>query len=178
MNSTIRGEIEPTSAVARPLPHVESLPGGVRRPGGHERPDALSGFIAASTAWNDAKVRLSRRTTVALWCLIAVSSVVCVGLLTLIQHSGVCRGLVCSAATLGGHPTLTLAITASSTAVLLATAVFTRGLTRAGERQLWIVATAAGVTATSVVGAVVVIGIAVVAVATFVLLLLSLADRG
>jgi hypothetical protein len=174
MEPTIGGEIEPTLAVAHPLPHVVSLPGHDRL--GHG-PDALSGYISTSRSWNDAKVSLSGRTTVALWSLIAVSAVVGIGLLTLVRHSAACRGLACEAATLGGHPTLTLVLIASSTAVLLATAAFTRGLTRAGARQLWTVAVVAGVDAASVIGAVVVVAIALVAVAAFVTVLFSLADH-
>jgi hypothetical protein len=55
-------------------------------------------------------------------------------------------------ATFGGHPQLTLVLAAVGTAALLTTAVFTRGLTRAGANGLWLVIPAACLTLAAVGG--------------------------
>jgi len=85
-------------------------------------------------------------------------------LIGLLRSESVCEGLACSTATFGGRPVLTLVFAVLGTAGLLVSALFTRGLTRVGARQLWQVVPAGVVTAASVIGAVVVLVVAVLIV--------------
>jgi hypothetical protein len=161
------------------FPHVEWFP---ERPLGaptmdHGPSDALGEFLAASRSWTSRPVPLSGRTTTMLWALVAVAIAVGAALLTVVRHPQVCDGVLCSAATLGGRPSLTLALNAAGIAGLLWAALVTRGLTQANGRQLALVIATGVVTFLSVVGAVIVAALVVSASAVLLLLLACVIDR-
>ncbi|TCO13875.1 hypothetical protein EV652_12535 [Kribbella steppae] len=139
-------------------PHAPASPSSE----GHRLKDALSDFVSSSRSWRQGRLAFARRTTVALWILVAIGAGSCVGLVLVLRDPEACRGLPCSVATFGGQPQLTLALVAAGTAALLTTAVFTRGLTRAGANGLWLVIPAAGLTLASVSGILLVVLAAVV----------------
>jgi hypothetical protein len=112
-------------------------------------------------------VALGRRTTIALWLLIAVGIGSCLALFAMLQAPAGCSGLACTIATYGGHPLLMLVFAAAGTTSLLGLAAFTRGLTRASAGALRLLVPAAGLTLASVTGvvAVLVTGMVIVLVA-------------
>jgi hypothetical protein len=149
------------------LTHLDLLPPRVSEP--------LPAFVRSFDAVSDVvpvgrapqPVALGRRTTIALWLLIAVGIVSCLALVVMLQAPAGCSGLACSIATYGGHPLLMLVFAAAGTAALLGLAAFTRGLTRASARALRLLVPAAGLTLASVTGvvAVLVTGMVIVLVA-------------
>jgi hypothetical protein len=145
-----RHMIQRNRPLAGHLAHTETLPPQAHAPLSSQ--NALSYFVSSSRPRRPRHLALARRTTVALWILVAIGAGSSIGLATILRSPGECRSLPCSVATFGGHPQLTLALAAAGTAALLITAVFTRGLTRAGANGLWLVIPAACLTLASVGG--------------------------
>lgn len=140
-------------------PHSASEPPVVSRPY-----DSVSDLVSLGRS---EPVALGRRTTIALWLLIAVGIGSCLALFTMLHNPAGCSGLACSIATYGGHPLLMLVFAAAGTAALLGLAAFTRGLTRASARALRLLVPAAGLTLAAVTGivALLVTGMVIVLVA-------------
>jgi hypothetical protein len=131
-------DLLPPRLPAAPLAVVDQLP-----------QEALSDFIYTRRPWN--RDRVSRRTTVVLWLLVAFGIASCVELVTLVRSTA-CTGLACAVATYGGHPMLTLVLGAAGTTMLLGTASFTRGFTRLSGNALWVTVSAAGLTFAAIAG--------------------------
>lgn len=145
-------------------------------PYGRGFPDPLADYGALGGSWEQGPVAITRRTTIALWVLVACGIGGCVALLTILRDQDGCSGLPCSVATYGGRPLTTLLLAAAGTAALLGTAVFTRGLTRLSAWALWLVIPAAGLTLVSVAGLLVVLAAMIlIAVTTIVAVLLVFA---
>ncbi|GAA0942900.1 hypothetical protein GCM10009554_35830 [Kribbella koreensis] len=117
----------------------------------HAPHEALSDFIYARPPRERRLVALARRTTVALWLLLAVGIFCCVELLAIMDSASGCGGAACSVATFGGHPLVTLVLAAVGTSGLLVAAAFTRGFTRASGNAFWLTVPA-GLTLASVAG--------------------------
>jgi hypothetical protein len=153
-------EIQRHEPLAGQLAHTTMLPAPTapasQSSDGHRLKDALSDFVYSSRSWRQGRLAFARRTTVSLWILVAIGAGSCVGLLMVLRNPAGCRGLPCSVATFGGQPQLTLVLAAAGTGALLTTALFTRGLTRAGATGLWLVIPAACLTLASVSGILVV----------------------
>jgi hypothetical protein len=144
------------------LTHLDLLP-SQSEPVVFARPcDAVSDVVSVKRP-----VALGRRTTIALWLLIAVGIGSCVALYAMLHNPAGCSDVACSVATYGGHPLLMLGFAAAGTAALLVLAAFTRGLTRASAGALRLLVPAAGLTLASVTGvvAVLVTGMLIVLVA-------------
>jgi hypothetical protein len=145
-------ENQRNESLAGQFAHTEVQP-----PKAYASQNLLSYFVSSSRPWRQGRLALARRTTVALWVLVALGAASCLGLAMVLRNPAGCRGVPCSVATFGGHPQLTLVFAAAGTATLLITAVFTRGLTRVGANGLWLVIPAAGLTLASVGGILVVL---------------------
>jgi hypothetical protein len=158
--------------VVRPQrPYVEQLP--VRPTGGPARA-ALRDYVDTSVAWSMRPVAASGRLTAALWTLIAITAGVCSWLTVLLRSGWSCDATLCSSATLGGHPRVTLGIAIASLAAFAVLAMCTRGLTRMGGRELVALAPAAVGGVVAVIGAVTVLVLlgllAAIAIAVLVLM--------
>jgi hypothetical protein len=165
-------EIQRHEPLAGQLAHSKMLSAS-RSSDGRRPKDALSDFVSSSRSWRQGRLGFARRTTVALWALVAIGAGSCLGLYLVLRHPEACTGLPCSVATFGGQPQLTLVLAAAGTGALLMTALFTRGLTRAGANGLWLVIPSACLTLASVSGILLVV-LAVVVVMLAVMLALIL----
>jgi hypothetical protein len=143
------------------LRHVERLPVPSLAPGAAAG-DALADFVGRASDWRRQAVPLSWRLTGGLWCLVLLVAAVCAGLVAVLRNPGVCGGLWCRTATLGGHPLVTLLVAASSLTAFAVLAALTRGLTRVTSRRLVAIAVASAGAVTAVIGAVVVLVVVVV----------------
>jgi hypothetical protein len=113
--------------------------------------EALSDFVYARPPRERRRVALGRRTTVALWLLLATGVFGCLELLTIIRSTSGCSGPACSVATFGGHPMVTLVLAAVGTSALLVAGAFTRGFTRVNGNAFWLTVPA-GLTLAAVAG--------------------------
>ncbi|WP_328332956.1 hypothetical protein OHA70_15320 [Kribbella sp. NBC_00382] len=115
--------------------------------------EALSDFVYAKPPREGDRGRmlLARRTTLALWLLLAAGLFACVELLAIIRSTTGCNGLACSVATFGAHPMVTLVLAALGTSTLVAAAAFTRGFTRTSGNAFWLTVPV-GLTLASVAG--------------------------
>ncbi|MEV8376708.1 hypothetical protein AB0P21_28440 [Kribbella sp. NPDC056861] len=123
---------------------------------------------AYADTWKPERVPLARRTTFVLWVLVAVGIGSSIGLAGILGEQGGYTGTVCSVATFGGHPLVTLLLAAVGSAALLVAAFFTRGLTSSSSNGRLLISSAAGLTLVGVTG------ILVVFVATMALFLATM----
>ena len=119
-------------------------------------PDALASALRQSRPWSGEPVPLPARVATSGWVLLAVLSGVTLVLTTAMRRHLV-HGTLWDAATLGGHPQLTLVLCAASAATLALLMVTTCGLTRAGHRQQLALVVTAVVGVLTISGAVLVV---------------------
>ncbi|MDX6283431.1 MAG: hypothetical protein QOH03_4502 [Kribbellaceae bacterium] len=113
--------------------------------------EALSDFVYARPPRERRRVLLARRTTVALWLLLAIGLFGCVEMLAIVRSTTGCSGTACSVSTFGGHPMVTLVLAAIGTSALIVAAAFTRGFTLVSGNAFWLTVPA-GLTLVAVAG--------------------------
>lgn len=91
-------------------------------------------------AWANVPVPLSAAVTTGLWMLFLLDLVFGAWLLAVRVGAASCSGPLCTVATLGDHPLLTLVLAEVCAAALVVSLPITKGLSRAGGPQLAVIA--------------------------------------
>jgi hypothetical protein len=117
-----------------------ALPPIDRLPPGHVRRNVLAEFARKGTLpWGGVAGSLTAAVSRVLWTILVLNVAFGTWLLAVRGGAAPCSGIVCTAATLGGHPLLALVSTAVCAGALVASVPMTRGLSRANGPQLALV---------------------------------------
>jgi hypothetical protein len=136
---------------------------------------ALDGLLGRARPWSAQPADLGSGVTVLLWMMLLLDLGVSGWLFGVTQERLGCTGVLCSMATLNGHPQVTMALAAGSSLLLLGTCVLSRFFTRGRASVLLLAGVGAVIASVVVIGAVLVVVLisllAVVAVITGLLIL-------
>jgi hypothetical protein len=173
MEHDVTGLAKPSTTVR---PHLDQLPpASIRYNQIPYQGTAIADYLATSRRWDRQRVRLSSRVTAALWLWLLIIVGVIAWLISVARAPTSCTSGLCRLATLGGHPTVTLILAGTSVGLLIAMALVTRGLTRAGSVELTIILVAAVTGFVACMGAVLmalIIALAILLAATAIFLVL------
>jgi hypothetical protein len=140
-------------------------------------PDELGRFVSSTRPWDREPVSLPVRVTAALWCIVGANVLVGCWAAALLTRWWQCSGIVCSLTTFGSRPGLLLILTSTSVLATVVMALLTGGLTRANGWQLAVLMLAAVVGVGCLLGPLLVLTIAAVAVGLACLSVLFLVER-
>jgi len=122
-------------------------------------------------------IELRLAMSCAFWLITAASGVVGGWATAVLTHRASCSGPLCRIGLLGDRPRLVVGLAAVCVVVMLVLAAITRGLTRAGVRELALMVVAAAAGIVSMLGVVAVVALAVLIAVTGPAVLVLLFDR-
>jgi hypothetical protein len=152
---------------------IRVVPAGFGEPGA----DALGAFVASTRRWSSVQVPLAPGLSAAFGGVAVADGLVGGWAATVLAAGWPCSGFLCELSTLGGRPTLLLAVTAGCLLVTALLAAVTGGLARAGGGQLTALTLTAAVGVVAAIGAVLALVLVVLAAAAAAALLLALFER-
>jgi hypothetical protein len=139
--------------------------------------DALGDFVAATRRWTGVQVELAPELSAVCRAVVVADLAVGGWAMVVLGMKWSCAGFVCAATTLGGRPALLLVWTMACVLVAAVVASSTGGMVRAGAGQLAALALTTVLGVVAALGAVVVLVVAALAVATAVDVLLTVIER-
>lgn len=117
-----------------------ALPPIDRLSSGPVEQNVLAEFVRKrARPWGGVQVPLSAAVIGALWTVFALNLALGGWLLAVRAGAAPCSGLLCTAATLGDHPLLTLILAEVCAGALVVSVPMTRGLSRASGHQLGLI---------------------------------------
>lgn len=139
--------------------------------------DALAVFVASTSRWAAVPVPLTVRLSTTVWAVALVNLAVAGWAVTVLAAGWSCSWFLCRLSTLGGRPSLQLALAGGCVLAIVVLAVATGGLTRAGGGQLAALTSTALVGVAAAAGAVLAFLLVAIAVAAVIAFLLNLIER-
>ena len=139
--------------------------------------DALAVFVASTSRWAGVPVPLASRLSATVWVVALLNLAAGGWAVTVLVAGWSCSWFLCRLSTLGGRPSLQLALAGGCVLAVVVLAVATHGLTRAGGGQLAALTSTALVGVVAAAGAVLAFLLVAVAVAAVVVFLLNLIER-
>ena len=140
-------------------------------------PDELATFVSSARTWDRVPISLPARVTAALWAVAGANLLVGCWAAALLTRFWSCSGLVCSVTTLGNRPGLLLALSTICVLTTVGMALPTGGLARANGWQLAVLVLTAVVGVGCLLGPLLVLTVAAVAVGLACLSVLFLVER-
>jgi hypothetical protein len=147
--------------------------GGAGEAGG----DALRAFVASTRGLGRVQVPLEPEVSAAFRLVALLNLLVGGWAATVLAERWPCSGVLCRLSSLGGRPALLLALTGGCLLVMLALAVPTGGMSRAGGGQLAALTLASTVGAGAVLGAVLAVVLTAVAAALIAVVVIALFEH-
>jgi hypothetical protein len=140
-------------------------------------PDELATLVSSARLWEREPIALTARMTAAVWAIAGANILVGCWAAVVLARFWPCSGLVCSITTFGNRPGLLLALSTICVLTTLGMAVLTGGLTRANGWQLAVLVLTAVVGIGCLVGPLLVLTVAAVAIGLACLSVLFVVDR-